>query len=84
MPAKMARSAPRPPFGVPRMTAAVRAATPVLPESGKSAKIHDGSGFIWGIPVETEARHHTGLRCRLRRLGADRQLRGSELCHHAR
>jgi hypothetical protein len=32
--AKMARSAPRSPFGV---------------ERGKSAKIHDGSGFIWRI-----------------------------------
>ena len=66
MPAKMARSAPRPPFGVARITAAVRADQAVLSERDKSAKIHAGSGFIWRIPVyRTDLPHwNTGSRRR--------------------
>jgi hypothetical protein len=51
MTAKMARSAPRPPFGVPGITAVVRAASLCCQKRRKSAKIHAGSGFIWRIPV---------------------------------
>ena len=45
MPVKMARSAPLPSFGMPEVTAAIRAAT-ALPERRKSAKIRAASRFI--------------------------------------
>ena len=51
MPAKMARSAPQPPFELPEVTAVVRAARRSCQNAGKSAKIHAGSGFIWRIPA---------------------------------
>jgi len=50
MPAKMARSAPWPPFGAPGMTAIVRAAQRSCDNEGKKRKIQTKSGFIWGIP----------------------------------
>ena len=44
MPAKMARSAPRPPFGAPGMTAIVRAARRSCDNEGKSAKFKRNRG----------------------------------------
>ena len=38
MPAKMARSAPRPPFGAPTVTAVVRAASPSCQNAAKAQK----------------------------------------------
>ena len=51
MPAKMARSAPSAAVRGARITAP-SAPQAVLSERGKSAKIHPGLGFIWGIPVK--------------------------------
>ena len=45
MPGKMARSAPRPPFGLPGDGSRPRR-RPVLPERGKSAKINASSGYL--------------------------------------
>ena len=51
MPVKIARSPPRPSFGLPEATAVVRGRQPVLPERGESTKILPKSGVIWGISV---------------------------------
>ena len=48
---KMARSAARQPLGLPKVTAAARAASPSCQDAGKSPKIRATSGVIWGIPV---------------------------------
>ena len=63
------------------ITAVVRAARRACPESGKSAKIHAGSGFIWRIPVEStqeddvldeaEAEQYTHRRFQITSYGAD-------------
>jgi len=39
------------------MTAVVRTAKAVLPERGKTAKVHDVSGFIWGDTMRPSRRH---------------------------
>jgi len=49
MPAKIARSAPRPPFGPPEVTVAKLAS--ILPEGRKTANICPNLGVIRGIPV---------------------------------
>ena len=57
MPAKMARSAPRPPFGPSEVTVAVRNSllscrkAGILPEGRKTANICPNLGVIRGIPV---------------------------------
>ena len=48
--AKMARSAPRSPFGVPDVPAAIHASRGSCGKAEKSARIHAPSGVIWGIP----------------------------------
>ena len=50
MSVKMARSAPSAAVRSAKI-AASRPRRSVLPERGKSAKIHARSGFIWGIPA---------------------------------
>jgi hypothetical protein len=45
----MARSTLNHRFGLPELTASVRA-TRALPERRKREKMHAGSGFIWRIP----------------------------------
>ena len=49
MPAKMARSAPRSPFGLPEATAVVRAASLSCQNEGKAPKILPKSGAFRGI-----------------------------------
>jgi hypothetical protein len=51
MPAKMARSAPRPLFGLPEVTVAVRIALLPCRESGKPRVFTAVRGVIWRIPV---------------------------------
>ena len=53
MPAKMSRSAPRPPFRLREVSISRPHLASVLQEGRKSTNIHAGSGVIWGIPVET-------------------------------
>ena len=73
MPAKMARSAPRPPFGAPTVTAVVRAAspscqnaakaqkfTPVRGSSGESRLIRSAISSIWRT-VKRSANHSTPI-----------------------
>ena len=55
MPGKMARSAPRPPFGLPEVLGSRPHLASVLQEGRKNANIHARSGVIRGIPVETLA-----------------------------
>jgi hypothetical protein len=52
MPGKMARSAPRPPFGLPEGAGSRPHLAFFFQASGKSANIHATLGVIWGIPVE--------------------------------
>jgi hypothetical protein len=50
MPAKMARSAPPPPFGLPEVTVAVRIAL-LSCRRAVNANTHPSSGVIWRIPA---------------------------------
>ena len=50
---KMARSAPRSPFGLPKVTVAGRTSLLSCKKAGKNPSIHANSGVIWGIPVYT-------------------------------
>src|SRR5260370_24705807 len=52
MPAKIARSAPRPPFEVPKVMVAVRTSLLSCRKAGKNANIHASPGVIWRIPVK--------------------------------
>ena len=52
MPAKIARSAARPPFGLPEMLVAVHTSRLSCREAEKSPNIHAGSGVIWRIQVK--------------------------------
>jgi hypothetical protein len=51
MPAKMSRSAPRPPFRLREVSISRPHLASVLQEGRKSTNIHAGSGVIWGIPA---------------------------------
>jgi hypothetical protein len=51
MPAKIARSAPRPPFELPKVMVAVRTSLLSCRKAGKNANIHASPGVIWRIPV---------------------------------
>ena len=51
MPTKMARSAPRSPFGLPEATAVVRAASLSCQNEGKSPKFSRNRDSIWGISL---------------------------------
>jgi anti-anti-sigma factor len=68
MPAKMARSAPWPPFGATPVTARDSCRQSGLPEGGKSAKIHAGLGFIWGIRIRIMFISHTDVGDNLRKI----------------
>ena len=50
MPGKMARSAPRPSFGLPELLVAVQHLASVLQEGRENANIYASSGVIRGIP----------------------------------
>ena len=50
MPAKIARSAPRPPFELPKVMVAVRTSLLSCRKAGKNANIHASPGVIWRIP----------------------------------
>src|SRR5882672_4540285 len=50
---KMARSAPRPPFGLPEGAGRRRHFTSVFQGSWKSATVHTSSGVIGGIPRQS-------------------------------
>ncbi len=56
MPAKIARSAPRPPFELPKVMVAVRTSLLSCRKAGKNANIHASPGVIWRIPVKNAAR----------------------------
>jgi hypothetical protein len=49
MPGKMARSDPRPAFGLPEVLVAVSTLASVLQEGQENANIDAGLGFIWRI-----------------------------------
>ena len=50
MPVKIARSAPRPSFGLPELLVAIHTSRQSCYKAGKSANIHASSGVIRGIP----------------------------------
>ena len=52
MPAKIARSAPRPPFGLPQVTVAVRTSLLSCRKAEKTRVFTPVSGVIWRIPVK--------------------------------
>ena len=52
MPVKIARSAPRPSFGLPELLVAIHTSRQSCYKAGKSANIHASSRVIRGIPVE--------------------------------
>ena len=54
MPAKMARSAPRPPSGLPEVAVAVPNCAFALQGARKIENIQASSGVIWGIPAKRE------------------------------
>ena len=51
MPVKIARSAPRPSFGLPELLVAIHTSPSVLLQGRKNANIYASSGVIRGIPV---------------------------------
>ena len=53
MPVKIARSAPRPSFGLPELLVAIHTSRQSCYKAGKSANIHASSGVIRGIPVKS-------------------------------
>src|SRR5258707_4836103 len=53
MPGKMARSATRPPFGLPEDAGSRQHLASVYQGRRKSNNIHASSGVIWGIPAKT-------------------------------
>src|SRR5260370_25427715 len=53
MPAKIARSAPRPPFELPKVMVAVRTSLLSCRKAGKNANIHASPGVIWRIPAKS-------------------------------
>jgi Transposase DDE domain group 1 len=52
MPVKIARSAPRPSFGLPELLVAIHTSRQSCYKAGKSANIHASSGVIRGIPAK--------------------------------
>jgi len=52
MPGKMARSATRPPFGLPEGAGSRPHLASVFQGRRKSNNIHASSGVIWGIPAK--------------------------------
>ena len=56
MPAKIARSAPRPSFGLPELLVAIHISRQSCYKAGKSANIHASSGVIRGIPAKYRIR----------------------------
>jgi hypothetical protein len=52
MPVKIARSAPRPSFGLPELLVAIHTSRQSCYNTGKSANIHASSGVIRGIPAK--------------------------------
>ena len=61
MPVKIAKSAPRPSFGLPELLVAIHTSRQSCYKAGKSANIHASSGVIRGIPVEIELVAHAAL-----------------------
>src|SRR5262249_17877008 len=55
MPAKIARSAARPPLGLPEMLVAVHTSRLSCREAEKSLNFHAGSGVIWRIQATIRA-----------------------------
>ena len=55
MPVKIARSAPRPSFGLPELLVAIHTSRQSCYKAGKSANIHASSGVIRGIPDERKS-----------------------------
>ena len=53
MPGKMARSATRPPFGLPEGAGSRPHLASVFQGRRKSNNIHASSGVIWGIPLRS-------------------------------
>ena len=51
MPGKIARSDPRPSFGLPGLLVAIHTSRQVLLQGWKSANIYASSGVIRGIPA---------------------------------
>lgn len=52
MPVKIARSAPRPSFGLPELLVAIHTSRQSCYKAGKSANIHASSAVIRGIPAK--------------------------------
>jgi hypothetical protein len=52
MPVKIARSAPRPSFGLPELLTAIHTSRQSCYQGRKSANIHASSGVIRGIPAK--------------------------------
>ena len=69
MPARRARSAPRPPFGVPRVTAVVRAANPTCQNTGSSQKFTRFGVHPGNPDLVVKYRLVAGVRPRLGSLG---------------
>ena len=65
MPVKMARSAPRPPFGLPRMTAVVRAAKRSCQNAAKAQKSTTVRGSSGRIPDKKPSLYGNHLPWRL-------------------
>ena len=56
MPVKIARSAPRPSFGLPKLLVAIHTSRQSCYKAGKSANIHASSRVIRGIPGKLSSR----------------------------
>ena len=79
MPVKIARSAPRPSFGLPELLVAIHTSRQSCYKAGKSANIHASSGVIRGIPAQSRPLLHShskpGIEWHLRKLRQNLQAR---------